>query len=137
MSAIDDIYLAIANLSLGGIKCRNLPDVQYLIEQADLPLRNLGPLSGEGNPVLIGTLQKVQWAIEDICLWAPIAASNEERYFQPMMDYVKVYLTALKAIMTPTDQSHILGFAFEMRPKLWGEAWYYAVVVTLTVEEYL
>lgn len=138
MSAIDEIYLAIANLSLGGITCRNLPQVTLEVGQADLPLRIIVPSTrGEGTFVMIGTLQKVEWAIHDLCLWAPIGTATIEQYAQPMLDYIKAYLTALKGILTPTDQSHLTGFTFEMAPRQWGEATYWAVDATFSVEEYL
>ena len=138
MSAIDDIYLAFANLSLGGVKCRNLPDVTLEVAQADLPLRMMVPsTSNDGTFVMIGTLQKVEWALHDLCLWAPMGAGNEDRYFQPMLDYIKAYLTAIKTVLTPTDQSHLTGWTFQIGPRTWGEGQYWAVDVTLSVEEYL
>ena len=138
MSAIDDIYLAFANLDLGGITCRNLPEVTLEVAQADLPLRIMVPSTqGEGTFVMIGTLQKVEWAIHDLCLWAPMSGGNEQQYFQPMMDYIKAYLTALKTLLTPTDQSHLTGWTFQVGPRAWGDAQYWAVDATFSVEEYL
>ena len=138
MSAIDDIYLAFSNLSLGGVRCRNLSALTAQVEQADLPLRLMVPTtSGEGNFVMIGTLQKVEWALHDLCLWAPAETVNDGRYFQPMMDYIKAYLTAIKAILTPTDQSHITGWNFQIGVRPWGDAQYLAVDATFSVEEYL
>lgn len=137
MSAIDDIYLAFSNLTLGGVKCRNLPDVTLEVGQADLPLRVMVPnTSNDGTFVMIGTLQKVEWALHDLCLWAPIGG-DEPRHYQPMLDYIKAYLEALKSVLTPTDQSHLTGWTFQIGPRQWGEATYWAVDVTLSVEEYL
>lgn len=138
MSGIDEIYLAVANLNLGGIVCRNLPEVTLEVGQADLPLRILIPSTqGDGQFVMIGTLQKVEWALNDLCLWAPIDGGSIERYAEPMLAYIKAYLAALKTILTPTAQSVLTGFTFEMKPRVWGEATYWAVNTLLAVEEYL
>jgi len=138
MSAIGEIYLAIANLQLGGIVSRNLPDVQLEVEQADLPLRLLVPSTrGEGEFVAIGSLEKVTWTLRDLCLWAPLASGKIEDVAAPMMEYVKAYVEALKALRSPTAASVITGFTFQLTPQPWGEADYWAVDVTLTVEEWL
>jgi len=138
MSALTEIYLAIANLSLGGVKSRNLPQVTLEVAEADLPLRILVPSTkSEASFIAIGDLSKIEWAIRDLCLWAPLGAGSIEQYAEPMMDYIKAYITAIKAMRQPTGQSCITGWVFQLGPIAWGEGKYWAVDVTLSVEEYL
>ena len=137
-SVIAEIYLAVANLAIGGVKCRNLPEVQLSIEQADLPMRILLPSTkGDGGFVMIGTLNKIEWALRDLCLWAPIENMGLADVAEPMIRYIVAYIDALKGLRGPTNQSNLTGFVFQMKPTLWNEAWYWAVDTTLSVEEYL
>src|SRR3970040_2682058 len=136
-SLIASIYLAIANLAIGGVKSRNLPEAQLAIEQADLPIRILLPSTkGDGSFVLVGSVEKVSWSIRDLCLWAPIDKDLVD-VAEPMLRYITAYLTALKALRGPTSQSHVAGFDFQIAPIEWNGASYWAVDATLSVEEVL
>lgn len=136
MSVINDIYLGIANMSLGGVSSRNLPDLTLAIEQADLPLRLLLPPTTDGSFIAIGTLQRMTWSIRDLCLWAPLAG-DADRHFQPMVDYVRAYIEALRALRSPADQTWISDFAIGVGQRPWNDAAYWAVDVMLTIEEAL
>jgi hypothetical protein len=138
MSIILDIYTELANLDLGGIVSRNLPEVQLEVAEAELPLRILVPnTKGEGSFVAIGTLTKVEWAIRDLCLWTPLSAGSIAEVAEPMMDYVTAYLTALQALRSPLAGSVVSGFTFQLGPVQWGDGQYWAIDVTLAVEEWL
>jgi hypothetical protein len=65
MSAIDDIYMVISNLDLGGIQCRNLPEVT--LGRRGRPSLRILVIHRAKAFVMIGTLQS-QWAIHDLCL---------------------------------------------------------------------
>ena len=138
MSLILEIYTELANIDLGGIVSRNLPEVQLEVAEAELPLRILVPnTKGEGSFVAIGTMAKVEWAIRDLCLWTPLAAGTIADVAEPMMDYVTAYLTAIQTLRSPVVSSVISGFTFQLGPVAWGEGQYWAIDVTLAVEEWL
>lgn len=138
MSGIKEIYLAISNIALGGIQSRNLPGLELEVAEADLPVRIIMPSTrGDANFIAIGELSKIEWAIRDLCLWAPLEAGSIAQYAEPMLDYIKAYIAAIQALRQPTGQSVITGWVFQLGPVQWGEASYWAVDVTLSVEEYL
>lgn len=137
-SVILDVYTAISNMALGGVICRNLPEVQLEISEGDLPVRIMLPSTeGEGEFVAIGSMEKVTWQIRDLCLWAPLDMGQIGQVAEPMMQYVKAYLDGLAAQRSPVAATVIAGFAFKIGPIAYGEASYWAVDVTLTVEEWL
>ncbi len=135
-SAIPDIYTALTNLPIGGVKARNITGVRLQMPQADLPLRLLLPSTG-GNMsfVAIGTLQKLDWTITDVCLWAPLGAGGIQQYAGPMLNFIREYIAALKSLRAPTSQSYVTGVAFQMGPLPWGDDDYWAVSTTVQVSE--
>ena len=137
-SAIEEVYLALSNLEIGGVKSRNLGQVKLEIRQADYPLRILLPSTrGEMSFVMIGSVQKITWKIRDLCLWAPVTAGEVAQHAGPMLDYVRGYLEALRGLRGPTGQSYVLGFSAQMGPVLWGDVDAWAVDCNVTVEEYV
>ena len=136
MSVIDDIYRSIGNMELGGVPSRNIDKLSLEVAQADLPLRLMLPPTSDGSFLAIGTLQRITWSIRDLCLWAPLDTA-EDRNMQPMMEYAKAYLEALRAIRSPADQSWISDFAVGIGQRPWSDAVYWAIDVMLTVEEAL
>ena len=141
MSQVEAIYLTLANLDLGGIPSRNLPEINLLVEQGDMPVRLLMPSTrGEQEFVRVGSTQKVRWTIRDLCLWAPVSAgSGIEQYAAAMQAYIVAYLAALKDFYGGglTPQSHVTGATFQMTPVTWGEMSCWAVDAQISVEEYL
>jgi len=137
-SAIEEVYLALASMEIGGVRSRNLGQVKLEIRQADYPLRILLPSTrGEMSFVMIGQIQKITWKIRDLCLWAPVTAGEVAQHAGPMLDYVKGYLAALKELRAPTGQSYTLGFSAQMGPVLWADVDAWAVDCNVTVEEYI
>ena len=137
MSVVNDIFLGIANLNIGGVVCRNLPEVTLTVEQADLPLRILSPsVSSDASFIAIGELNRITWSIRDLCLWATLTG-DEREHFQPMLDYIRGYIDAIKTIKSPAAQSWISSYTIGMGQRMWGDFAYWAVDVALTVEEAL
>ena len=137
-SAIEAIYLAISNMKIGKVKSRNLPKVTLAVRNGSLPLRILVPsTAGDASFVAIGSLNKVEWAIRDLCLWAPLSGGGIQQYAGPMTKYIKEYIKALKDLRAPTSQSHITGYLMQMGPMPWADSDYWAVDCTITVEEIL
>jgi hypothetical protein len=140
MSQIEAIYRIIAGFDLGGIQSRNLPEIKLLVQQGDCPVRLLMPSTrGEQSFVLVGSTQKIQWRIRDLCLWAPVSEGQGiENFAQPMQDYIVAYLAAIKALYggQVTSQAHIVGATFSMGPVIWDETQLWAVDTQLAVEEY-
>lgn len=137
MSDILDIYKSIASMKVGSIKSRNVDKVKLTVRDGDLPLRMLLPATtGEGDFVAIGNLQNMGWAIRDLCLFAPVTkGAGVHQYSKAMVDYLDLYLAEIKSNRNPTSQSTIVGFEVQMIPVLWAEKTYWAVDITLTVEE--
>ena len=137
MSVINDIFLGIANMNVGGVKSRNLPQVTLTIDQNDLPLRLLSPsVSSDVSFVAIGEMNRITWTIRDLCLWATLTG-EEQQHYQPMLDYIRGYIDALKLIKSPANQSWFSSYAIGMGQRMWGDNPYWAVDVLLTVEEAL
>jgi hypothetical protein len=139
MSDILDIYESIANMKVGKIKSRNIDKVKLTIRDSDLPLRMLLPATeGEMAFVALGNLQRMGWALRDLCLFAPLTkGSGVQQYSKAMVDYLSLYMEQIKENRNPTTTSNILGVEVQMVPVLWGEKTYWAVDITLTVEEIL
>lgn len=136
MSVLNDIFLSIANMPVGGVKSRNVPDLSLAVPQTDLPLRLIMPPQSEGAFPAIGDLQRITHGVRDLCLWAPLDG-NEGHYFQSMVDYEIAYILALRSLRSPADQCWISSFTFDLKPKPWGEGQYHAIDVLLTIEEAL
>jgi hypothetical protein len=139
MSDILEIYKSIANMMVGSIKSRNIDEVKLTIRDSDLPLRMLLPATeGEMAFVALGSLQRMGWALRDLCLFAPLTkGSGVQQYSKAMVDYLGLYMEQIKENRNPTTTSNILGVEVQMVPVLWGEKTYWAVDITLTVEEIL
>jgi len=140
MSNIASVYTAIAAYAPTGVTTtRNLATVQLEVADADLPCRLLLPsTSVEGDFVMIGNLQKVGWAIRDLCLWAPLGSgTGVAQYSTAMLTYIGSYLSKVKAGRSPAVGCTIIGVEVQMGPVPWGDDDYWAVDITLTVEEIL
>lgn len=137
-SAVLSIYSALAGLTITGVKAtRDLPDVKLVFAPKDLPLRLLLPSThGDLSYIAIGTLNKVDWAIRDLCLWAPLTSGKGiEQFSEDMLQYVADYIAALKGLRNPTAQSVITQVGFQMGPVPWADTDYWAVDTNLIVEE--
>ncbi len=136
-SAISEIYDALAGLSISGVRVRNIDKAKIKVSASDLPVRILLPsTSGELSYVAIGTLNKVEWSVRDICLWAPLSSGRGiEQHADDMVDYIKAYVAALKTLRNPTPQSVITNVGFQMGPVPWAADDYWAVDTTLVIEE--
>ena len=138
-SAIDAIYRELSKTKIGNAKARNIDKVKLGINKRDLPVRMLLPsTTGDLSFVSFGTLNRIEWVIRDLCLWAPlVSGTGVEKHAGSMVTYIKDYIAKLKTIRNPTTQSNITGVAFAMGPVPWAENDYWAIDVTLTVEEIL
>ena len=139
MSNIQDVYTSIANMKVGSIKSRNVNKVNLTVRDSSLPLRLMLPsTSGEMDFVAIGNLQRMGWAIRDLCLFAPLTqGSGVEQFSKAMVDYLSLYIEAIKANRNPATNCTIVGVEVQMGPVPWAEKDYWAVDITLTVEEIL
>ena len=139
MSDILEIYKSISKMKVGSIKCRDIDKVKLTIRDGSLPLRMLLPSTkGDMDFVAIGNLQKMGWAIRDLCLFAPLTkGSGIQQFSKAMVDYLSLYIEQVKANRNPTKTSNIVGIEVQMVPVLWAENTYWAVDITLTVEEIL
>lgn len=139
MSEILNIYKSIANMKVGSIKSRDINKVKLAIRDGDLPMRMLLPsTSGEMDFIAIGSLQSMGWTIRDLCLFAPVTkGSGIQQFSKAMVEYLSLYLAQVKENRNPTTTSTIVGLEGQMAPVLWAEKTYWAVDITLTVEEIL
>ena len=140
MSNIASVYTAIAAYApTGATTTRNISAVQLTVRNADLPCRLLLPsTSTEGDFVMMGNVQKVGWAIRDLCLWAPLGAGTGiAQYSSAMLTYISSYLSKIKAGRNPATNCTIVGYEAQMGPVPWGDKDYWAVDITVTVEEIL
>ena len=129
-SAIDAIYRELSKTKIGNAKARNIDKVKLGINKRDLPVRMLLPsTSGDLSFVSFGTLNRIEWVIRDLCLWAPlVSGTGVEKHAGSMVTYIKDYIAKLKTIRNPTGQSNIIGVAFAMGPVPWAENDYCARV---------
>ena len=139
MSNILDIYKSIANMKVGSVKSRNIDKVKLAVTKGQLPMRMLLPsTSGEMEFIAIGSLQKMNWAIRDLCLFAPLTkGSGVQQFSKAMVDYLDLYMVEIKSNRNPGTNSNIIGVEVQMGPIPWGAEDYWAVDITLTVEEIL
>ena len=139
-SNISSVYTAIAAYApTGATTTRNITAAQLEVADADLPCRILLPSTkGEMDFVMIGNLQKISWSIRDLCLWAPVGAGTGiAQYSSAMVTYISSYLTKVKAGRNPAAGCTIVGVEVQMGPIPWADQNYWAVDITLTVEEVL
>lgn len=139
MSNIQDVYRSIANMEVGSIKSRNVDKVSLAIRKGSLPLRLLLPsTTGEMEFIAIGNLQKMGWAIRDLCLFAPLGkGSGVQQFSKAMIDYLDLYMKAIKSNRSPATNCTIVGVEVQMGPIPWGAEDYWAIDITLTIEEIL
>jgi hypothetical protein len=138
MSNIASVYTAIAAYAPTGVTTtRNITAVQLTVANADLPCRLLLPaIQGEMEFVNMGNLQKQVWTIRDLCLWAKLGSgSGVEQYTSAMSTYIGSYLSKVKAGRNPATNCTITKVETQMGPIPWAEDDYWAVDITLTVEE--
>ena len=85
----------------------------------------------------IGPLTKANWRIRDLCLWQPIVAGTGlEQCADEMLAYMEMYATGIRALRNVTPGATIVGVSYKMAPILWGTTDFWAVDITLEVEEY-
>ena len=140
MSNILAAYTSIANMEVGSVKSRNIDRINLTVKDSDLPMRLLMPSTeGDQNFVGIGSLQKVTWAIQDLCLFASVTkGAGIQQYSEAMVEYIVLYLAQVKANKNPATNCCITGMSIEMTPVRWGETkTYWAVDINLVVEETL
>ena len=139
MSDILDIYKSIASMKVGSVKSRNVDKVKLTIRDGSLPLRLLLPsTSGEMDFIAMGNLQNMGWTIRDLCLFAPLTKGKGiESYSKAMVEYLSLYMAEIKENRNPTTTSHIVGVEGVMQPVQWAEKSYWAIDITLTIEEIL
>lgn len=142
MSNIASVYTAVSNYEpTGAATTRNIAAVQLAVRNADLPCRVLLPstrLEADDVFVMLGNLQRVGWSIRDLCLWAPMGAGTGiGQYASSMLTYISSYLSIVKTGRNPATNCTIQGIEVQMGPVNWADKNYWAVDITLTVEEIL
>ena len=139
MSDILSIIDAISKISVAGTTAIDIPEMDFTIEDAELPLRLLLPSTeGDSDFVGIGSLKSIDWKIQDLCLFAKTSSgAGIVQYASTMVSYVANYLTAVKAKRGIYGQSSIQGVSVKMGPVLWNEVPYWGVNIILTVKEIL
>jgi len=137
VSNILDIYEDISKMTVGDVKCRNIDKISLTIRDGSLPMRLLLPsTSGDMDFIALGDMQGVAWTIRDLCLFAPVTKGKGiEQFSEAMVEYLSLYMAAVKANRNPTTTSNIVGVEGTMKPIQWAEKTYWAVDVTLTVSE--
>jgi len=136
---IRDIYSVLSDMAVGDVKARNLDEIKLNLRSSDCPMRLLLPATtGEQGFVAIGTMTKTAWAIRDLCLWQPIIeGTGIEQCANDMLGYIELYAAAIRALRTPTPESHVVSVSFTLGPVPWGTVDFWAIDTTVTVEEYL
>jgi hypothetical protein len=139
MSVILDVYTELSKLEVGSIKSRNIDEINLTVRDGSLPLRLLMPVTeGDMSFIAIGNLQKAVWVIRDLCLFAPVSkGSGIHQYSKAMVDYISLYLEQIKANRSLVAKTHITGVGIEMLQVIWSEKTYWAIDISLTVEEIL
>ena len=121
MSNILDIYESISKMKVGSVKSRNVDKIKLAVPKGSLPMRMLLPsTSGEMEFIAIGNLQRMSWAIRDLCLFAPLTkGSGVHQYSKAMVDYISLYLAQIKTNRNPGTNSNIVGVEVQMGPIPW------------------
>lgn len=136
---IRDIYYRISEMPVGTVRARNLDEIKLAVRESDCPVRLLLPSTEGGQGfVAIGTLSKTTWRIRDLCLWQPlVAGSGIEQCANDMLAYIELYAAGIRAMRSPTPESNIVSVTFQLGPVPWATSDFWAVDVTVEVEEYL
>jgi len=139
MSDIKEIYTSISKMKVGSVKARNIDKVKLAIPKGSLPMRMLLPsTSGEMEFIAIGNLQTMGWAIRDLCLFGAVTkGSGVQSFSKAMVEYLDLYMAQIKENRNPSTTSEIVGVEVQMGPIPWGAEDYWAVDITLTVQEIL
>ena len=139
MSAISDIYDAIAGWSFTGVTTRNIDEVKNTVHSGDCPLRILLPFTeGTQGFIALGNPTKVSWVIRDLCLWKPAAEGHGiEQCADDLIGYLSDYADSLKSNRSPSGQSHISNISYRMGVFPWGNTDFWGVEIQITVEEYI
>jgi hypothetical protein len=135
---IRDIYLALAQMQVGDVPCRNLDEIKLQIQVQDTPVRLLLPSTeGELGFRGIGSGTTIAWRIRDLCLWQPIqSGTGIEQCADEMLAYLELYSQALRNLRVPTTQSSITNVVYTMSPVAWASGDFWAIDIILEVEEY-
>lgn len=139
MSGIRSIYYAISEMAVGDVVARNLDEIKLSVRATDCPLRLLLPATeGEQAFIAIGTLSKTVWRIRDLCLWQPVVeGTGIEQCANEMLAYVELYAAGIRAMRNPTPESNIVSVSFQILPIKWATSDFWAVDITVEVEEFL
>lgn len=137
MSNIMDIYTGISKMQISNIKARNIDKVNLAIRKT--PVRLLLPSTKARLEFFgLGNAQRATWTIRDICLFAPVATgAGVEQYAAGMVDYISLYMAAVKANRNPASNACIQDVEIELGPVKWANKDYWAIDITLTVSEVL
>ena len=135
---IRDIYTAISEMDVGDVVCRNLDEIKLQVRADDCPQRLMLPSTeGEMGFMGIGATGRTSWHIRDLCLWQPIiAGTGVEQCAGDMLGYLEQYQTAVRALRNPTAGSAIVGVSYKITPIAWATTDFWAIDITLEVEEY-
>jgi hypothetical protein len=134
-----DIYLALSEMAVGDVVARNIDEIKLAVRASDCPVRMLLPAT-EGNEsfIAIGTLTKTYWRLRDLCLWQPIVeGTGIEQCAQDMLAYIELYTAAIRKMRNPTPESVITTATIQLGPVPWATSDFWAVDITVEVEEYL
>ena len=136
---IRDLYTTISEMVVGSVTARDLDGIKLIVRAEDCPVRLLLPsTTGEGNFVAIGTLTKTVWGIRDLCLWQPVnAGTGIEQCAGDMVAYIELYAAALRLLRNPGPAANVSAMSFRLGPVMWGTVNYWAIDVTLEIEEHL
>lgn len=136
---IIDIYEAISEMKIADVKARNLEEIKIQVRASDCPVRMLLPSTrGEQGFVAIGTLSATQWFIRDLCLWQPVTeGTGIEQCAREMVVFMALYAAGIRAMRNPTPESVIISVSFQLGPVPWALTDYWAIDITLVVEEHL
>jgi len=136
--SLRDIYFAVSEMAVGTAQARNLDEIKLTVKASDCPMRLLLP-STEGDMAFvgIGQLTRVTWRIRDLCLWQPIVAGTGiEQCADDMLAYIELYGAAVRALRNPAAGATIVGVTYKITPILWATTDFWAIDITLEVEEY-
>jgi hypothetical protein len=133
------IYNAIAAIPVGTIPCRNLDQIKLVVRAQDCPMRVLLPTTdGEMGFIAIGTMTNTPWLIRDLCLWQPLVAGvGIEQCAFDMVQYIEQYIAAMKGVREVVAGATLVSATFRLGPVAWATTDFWAVDITLRVEEIL
>ena len=148
MSAINEIYDAVAAWDAYWdsdipVKVREIQNQSDTLGTPEGPVRILSPVDpeagGDGGFVALGKTTRYTWYITDTLFMRPTAHGGSLRNSIPqLMNYVKIYLEAMRNDRSPTSQSWIEEAYWDIGTYSWppyeGDE-YFGVRFTLTINE--